>query len=155
MIKIFTIRGKKLNIQGFTLIEIMIVIAIVAILSAIAVPSYQRYVMKSRAKSATADLVALSLVVENRFQKSLSYPASSTTTTAATIAAFSGWNPTQGDYFTYTYGYTAANTTSTPPIQEKYTLTATGSGNTSCTLTLESPNQRSASGTSCGFSGAW
>lgn len=54
---------------GFTLIELMIVVAIVAILAAIALPSYERYVKKSRARGASADLVALSLTLENRFQK--------------------------------------------------------------------------------------
>ncbi len=38
----------KLKLKGFSLIELMIVIAIIGILAAIAVPSYQTYVNKSR-----------------------------------------------------------------------------------------------------------
>lgn len=38
--------------RGFTLVEIMIVIAIVAILAAIAVPSYQDYVVRARVSEA-------------------------------------------------------------------------------------------------------
>ena len=52
----------------------MIVVAIVAILAAVAMPSYDRYVKKSRARGASADLVALSLTLENQFQKTLAYP---------------------------------------------------------------------------------
>ena len=146
---------RKPSSRGFTLIEILIVIALVGILTAIALPAYQSYIMKSRARSATADLVALSLVVENQFQKNLTYSTSSTATTSATQTAYSGWNPAQSVFFTYTYGYTAANSAATPAVLESYTLTATGISSMSCTLTLTSPNTRNATGSSCGFSGIW
>ena len=129
---------------GFTLIELMIVVAIVAILAAIALPSYERYVKKSRARGASADLVALSLTLENRFQKSLNYPVH-TNQNPVGHANFSAWSPAQGSSFTYAVTSTASS----------YTLTATARDSRwTCTLTLENTNARNAA-SSCPILGTW
>lgn len=47
----------RYSIAGFTLIELMIVVAVVAILAAVAYPSYQDYVRKARRAQVKADLV--------------------------------------------------------------------------------------------------
>ncbi|HEL2978944.1 TPA: pilin [Stenotrophomonas maltophilia] len=46
------------NQKGFTLIELMIVVAIIAILAAIALPAYQDYTSKSKVTAALADLAS-------------------------------------------------------------------------------------------------
>ncbi|MFA5983499.1 MAG: type IV pilin protein [Methylococcaceae bacterium] len=59
--------------QGFTLIELMIAVAIVGIISAIAYPGYQDSVRKSHRAQAEADLVSLANAMERHFTESNSY----------------------------------------------------------------------------------
>jgi len=54
-----------LRIKGFTLVELLITVAIVAILATIAYPAYQEFIKKSRRADAHSALLALQLAQEN------------------------------------------------------------------------------------------
>lgn len=57
----------KINARGFTLIELMIVVVIVGVLSAIAIPSYQQYVVRANRSVAKADLMELRQWMERNY----------------------------------------------------------------------------------------
>ncbi|EKO3932663.1 pilin [Vibrio fluvialis] len=60
--------------QGFTLIELMIVVAIIGVLSAIAVPAYKNYVTKSEVASAVATMKSLITPAELYYQENGAFP---------------------------------------------------------------------------------
>ena len=61
--------------QGFTLIELMIVVAVIGVLSAIAIPAYQDYVKKGALGSALATATAMKTPVEQYIADTGVFPA--------------------------------------------------------------------------------
>lgn len=59
--------------RGFTLIELMIVVAIVGVLAALAVPAYNDYTRRARVAQMTGDLSDLKLRMEQRYADNRSY----------------------------------------------------------------------------------
>ena len=90
---------------GFTLIEMMVVVAIVAILASIAYPSYQESVRKGRRAQATADLGELAQALERHFTVNNTYAN-------YVIPAPLNRSPRQGDlYYNISFVGTPARTT--------------------------------------------
>jgi general secretion pathway protein G len=62
------------RVCGLTVIELLIVIAIVGILGAVAIPAYSDYRERTRVSHAAADLAALSLLINNYWLDARAYP---------------------------------------------------------------------------------
>lgn len=123
--------------QGFTLIELMIVVAIIGIIAMIAYPSYTEYVQKSRRADAMAALSLFAGAMERHFTVNSSYcgagPSSSTDCSVGTHTGSPDIFPTEspldgGDTF--------------------YDLTISSVGATSFELTASPKNAQT--GDTCG-----
>ena len=105
--------------EGFTLIEVMIVVAIIAILSAIAMPSYTRHVQRGRLTEATSKLADLRTRMEQYFQDKRNYGISGTGCGVAAAASNSG-------YFTFTCYLTNDPAVTTQTDDQSFVLHAVG-----------------------------
>jgi len=97
--------------KGFTLIEVMIVVVIVSILAAVALPAYSDYVTRGRIPDATSTLSTKRVKLEQWFQDNRDYTTSADCPTTT--------DSTTSRYFDFTCTNRAATT---------YTLNATGKG---------------------------
>ncbi len=132
------------KIAGFTLVELMIVVVIVGILAAVAIPSYQDSIRKSRRGDAQAALQQFRQAMERHYTKRYTYAgagAGGGDTGAPTV--FATQSPVEGGTAHYNLTITAAD-------NNTFTLTATpvgGQANDQCgTLTLTNTGVRGSGG---------
>ena len=113
-------RGSSSRVaSGFTLIEIMITVAIVAILAAIAIPSYRDYVRRGQIPEAFTYLSDFRIKLEQYFQDNKNYGTTNGGACAngTNAPAWNTFAPVSAKYFSFGCVVTSTG----------YTVTATGS----------------------------
>ncbi len=117
----YCVANKRIASSGFTLIELMVTIAIVAILSSVAIPAYTDYVRRGQLPEAFTNLSDFRVKMEQYYQDNRNYGSAA----CADIAGAPSWAnfvPANQKYFTY-----ACTLPVTVPVGQTYTITATGS----------------------------
>jgi type IV pilus assembly protein PilE len=119
--KVTALAQPSFGIKGFTLIELMITVAVIGVLSAIAIPSYNDYINRGRRADAQVQLQAAQLWMERFYGQNYRYDED----TSGTAVSFANQpfanSPQTGQ------GPTAYTLSLTAVARNSYTLTATRS----------------------------
>jgi type IV pilus assembly protein PilE len=144
--------------RGFTLIELMVVVAIIGIIAAVGFPSYNRHVAKAKRSAAQAVMQGIVSKQEQHMLNARSYfppgAAAASNAVAAEITAALGVSLPNDVLSNYTITVNSDNSL-TPPIHSVTAAPKNGQQNadaTCGTLTLRSTGAKEASG---GGAGCW
>ena len=129
--------------RGFTLIELMIVVAIIGIIAAVAYPGYVQHVLKTRRGAATACLSELAQHMERQYTTSMTYmPGGVATLPTLPCIAESGAS--------YGFSFNVAGTTATSFTLEAAPTGAQAADIKCATLSLNSIGDKGISATGAG-----
>jgi type IV pilus assembly protein PilE len=135
---------KPARLAGFTMIELMITVAVIAILAAVAVPSYMDYVTRSKIVEAKTSLTDMRTRLEQYFLDNRTYPNACIAPAPGPAGAGNIYLPASAKYFSITCAL-AANT---------YTITATGIGSMNgFAYTIDQANTRTTTNLPAGWTG--
>ena len=112
------LRLNPVGLGGFTLVELMVTVAIIGILAAVGVPAYTDYVRRGQMPEATSALSDYRIKMEQYFLDNRGYGATSCAD-GANAPGWSNFQPNGARYFTYACALNA---------NLGYVITATGSG---------------------------
>lgn len=139
------VSGRK---SGFSLIELMIVLAIIGILAGFALPAYNEYVTRSRITEAVAALSDMRVKMEQYFQDNRSYVGACA---AATLAPL----PAATTNFTFECTTACGGAAGNSLAANAYTIRACGRGAmTGFEYTIDQANTRATVSLGSGWSGA-
>ena len=117
--------------QGFTLIELMIVVAIIGILAAIALPAYQDYTVRAKVSEIMLAASGQKTSVSEFFQTRLQMPATASIGTVTQNSVYvSTVAYSRTDTSTGVITATASTSTALPGTVQSQTITLTGTGDT-------------------------
>jgi type IV pilus assembly protein PilE len=129
--------------QGFTLIELMIVVVLIAILASIGLPSYTNYVKRGKAMEASSQLADMRVKLEQWYQDNRTWvavgaiPAACTDSTSTALPGRPGGAGVK--YFTYTCPTLTATTYT---VQAVGTVTGGDQSMVGFTYTIDQANAK-------------